>query len=350
MREFIKVVTGGQPREMGIDIGRATADIIRDLVAANPSFYQKQTGRSMAFIRRFAMRNYLPPARRFYPDYVSEIEGIAEGAGQRFEDVMVFSAEEEMLDIWTRWDRCSSASVRTRRGIYLLHNEDYVPRYRNRLVLIEGRPDGAPGFLSLSYPGTLAGSACGINTAGLAMSGNSLTFRPRRRGITKNFSLRDILAARTLNEAEQRFAVPDRAIGNSLNVVSAGEDGSFYIEATVLETARVDLAESDLLTHTNHVISPSIDRHGERASWNSRLRLAGLEFLLNRRRDRSTLQDLKEALSSKSHFLLRRGRQADDPETLASTVMDPRRGIMYVANRASSDGKYVEYELKKKRR
>jgi len=343
MPGFIKVVTGGTPREIGFDIGRATADILRDLLAGNPDFFRRNTGRGFAFLKRRAWTGFWPYVRRLYPDYVEELRGTAEGAGVDFEDLFVVSAEEELLDRWGGWDKCSSAAVCTGGGLLLLHNEDYIGRYENRLVLIDAAPVRRPAFLSLAYPGTLAGSSCGINRAGIAMSGNSLRFRPRERGIPKNFVLRDLLAARTMAAAHRMMRTQPRLAGNNVMIVSAGEGRAAYIEATRRQTALVPLTDAGHLAHTNHILSPDVRKRGESPTKSSFRRLAGMNGLLAARRGPPTLDFLKSVLSSAEHGLCYHGCGDDTPTTLASIIMDPRRGRMYLANRGDAVRRFREY-------
>lgn len=345
MKGFTRVVTGGSPRQIGRDVGRATASMLRELAKANPSFYRRQTRRSFVFLKNFARKNFLPHCRRVFPGYLEEIAGMAEGAGIAFDDLFIFSAEEELLDLWGGWDKCSSAAVRTRRGLFLLHNEDYIGRYHRRLVIIEAAPKGKPSFLSLGYPGTLAGSACGLNGAGIAFGGNSLRFPPGRTGIPKNFVLRELLAAGCLKEVERIMAVGPRLVGSNVTVISAREKAGAYVEAAAGVTARVDLGAAGILTHTNHILSPDIDTRPERPTRKSFLRLAGLEYLLSRQRGRFTLSGLKRTLSSPRGGLCYFSARPEEPTTLASIVMDPARGRMFVASRCGDDPGYREYRL-----
>jgi len=346
MSGFIKVITGGRPREIGYDIGRATADILRELAAANPSFYRRQTRRSFDFLKKFVRRRFLPHCRHIFPEYIEEIAGMAEGAGLDFYDLFIFSAEEELLDLWGGWDKCSSAAVRTRGGLYLLHNEDYIGRYHGRLVIVEASPKGRPAFLSLGYPGTLAGSACGLNNAGVAFGGNSLRFPPGRAGIPKNFVLRKLLAARSIKDVERTMAIGPRLVSNNVTVASSRERAAAYVEAADGGSARVDLGAAGILTHTNHILSPDIDSRRERPTRKSFLRLASLEYLLSRRRGKFTLDGLKRILSSGRGGLCYFNAQPEEPTTLASIVMDPARGRMFVANRCGNDPGYREYRLR----
>ncbi len=349
MSAFIRVVTGGSPRDIGHDVGRATAGILRELLAANPAFFRRQTKKDFGFLRRQAWQGFFPFVRRLYPDYVEELRGMAEGAGVDFPDLFVISAEEELLDRWGGWDKCSSAAVRGRDGLYLIHNEDYIGRYEGRLVLIDAAPRGRPAFLSLGYPGTLAGSSCGLNDRGLAMSGNSLRFLPRRRGIPKNFVLRDVLAAKDLRQAYRRMAVQPRLAGNNIMVVSSGEGRAAYIEAAPRQTVLVELGAARHLANTNHILSKDVRRRGEDPTAYSFRRLTGLNALLDRRRAAPTASGLKKVLSSPEFGLCYHGRGAETPTTLASIVMDPRRRRMFVARRAGSASRYREYRITARR-
>ncbi len=345
MREFIQVRTGGSGREIGVDIGRASAGILRELVAANAAFYERETRHGLGFIKRYVFRNFLPYVRRRYPSYLAEIRGIAEGSGLDFADIAVFSAEEELLDTWGGWDKCSTAAVRLRGRLLLLHSEDYIGRYHDRMVLVRAEPNGRPAFLSLSYPGTLAGSACGINAAGLAVSNNSLRFPPRRRGIPKNFFLRDTLAGRSVADVARTLAASPRAVAGNVTVVSSREDRATFIEATYKQTASADIGQNYALVHTNHIRLPQIDVRDEDPTRSSLIRFASLDYLLRRRAGRYTLAYLKSVLASESGKILYFNRKETAATTLASIVMDPARRTMYVAARCRRGNPYVRYRL-----
>ncbi len=345
MREFVKVETGGSGREIGVDIGRATAGILRELVAGNPVFYRSETGRGLDFIKRYVFRNFLPFVRRRYPSYLAEIRGIAEGAGLDFADIAVFSAEEELLDTWGGWDKCSTAAVRLRGRLLLLHSEDYIGRYHDKMVLVRAEPSGRPAFLSLSYPGTLAGSACGINSAGIATCNNSLRYQPRRRGIPKNFYLRDTLAARSVDDVIRSMAIGPRAVAGNVTVASSREGRAAFVEATLTQTAVANLGRNYALTHTNNVRSPEIDVRDERPTRNSLLRLAELDYMLRRRHGSYTLSYLGSVLGSEAHHLLRFNTKEKAAATLASVIMDPGRRTMHIAVRSRRGNPYVRYRL-----
>jgi isopenicillin-N N-acyltransferase-like protein len=346
MAGFVFVETGGSPREIGFDIGRASAEHVRHLVRTNPEFYGKETGRSYQFLVRHFMRHFLPYARRYSPDYVEEIAGIAEGSGLPFEDVAVFSAEEEILDTWGGWDKCTSAAVRDRDRLVLMHNEDYVCRYHGRMVVIKAEPRRGPAFLSMAYPGTLAGSACSLNSFGVAVSNNSLRFRPRRRGLPKNFVLRRLVEANGVAwaRAAVKRAVP-RAVSGSVNIVSAREGRAMFVESAPKCVVTMHLESAPFFVHANHVISPGIERRGEDPRPNSLVRQEAMERLLRRRNGRFGIAALKRILGSVTAGIRRCGIRESDPTTLASIVIDPSHRVMHACDRHLATGRWRAFRL-----
>jgi hypothetical protein len=334
MRAFVKVATGGSHREMGVDFGRAAKDVLRDLAAESRGHFH-------------AARHFRPAVRRRYPKYLEEVRGIAEGAGIAFDDIFYLTADEELVSLWERPEKCSTAVIRARDGLLLGHNEDYPPRYMDRLVVVDARPDDGPAFLALTYPYILAGPSCGLNDRGLAFGVDSLGFPARQRGVPTNYVLRDLYSARRLADVRRIVDVPGLVMGNAATVASARERDARTVEASYGGIAVIGMGKSGLLAHTNHVRSETIDRRGEKASWSSRKRLAALEHLLARPETR-TRSGLAKALSSKEYGLLRHGRRANESCTVASAVLDPGRGMMYVAKRGPRGHAFKPYSLMRK--
>ncbi|HTK05244.1 MAG TPA: C45 family peptidase [Candidatus Eisenbacteria bacterium] len=347
MSGFVVVRTGGSPREMGVDFGRAAREALRDLAAESRAHFRQWTGRDIATAKRHAASNYLPFVKRRYPNYLEEVRGIAEGAGIAFEDLFYLTADEELVSLWEKPEKCSSVALRLKRGMLLGHNEDYPPRYMDRLVIVEAHPDGAPAFLALTYPYIIAGPSCGMNDRGMAFAVDSLGYPARVRGVPTNYVLRDLYSARRTADVPGIVDVKEAVMGNAVTVASAPERKAFTIEAAPGGAAVLAMETDGLLAHTNHVRSASLDHTREKTSWSSRRRLAALEHLLSRAQDR-TAAGLKKALSSKDHGLLRFGRRANESCTIASAVLDPGRRIMYVAKRGPRGHAFRAYGLGKR--
>ena len=80
------------------ELGRAVGEGAREQIAAAVAFYEEHfpgmAGLSFAEAERQALE-YLPFARRYLPQYVEELAGMAEGSGQPFEKLLVPNCAEE---------------------------------------------------------------------------------------------------------------------------------------------------------------------------------------------------------------------------------------------------------------
>lgn len=339
------VRTGGTSSEIGNDVGRAGAGVIREIVDRSLRRLKRVTGRGPDFFRRFVTANFLPPSGRAFPDYIEEIRSMADGARVRFEDLFIVNCEEELGDIFdlrarhrlglsNRGDKCTSIAIRGRRFLLLGHNEDYEHHYLGRMTVISAEPNGLPAFLSLAYPGVLAGSACGLNAEGVAFGGNSLQFPLYRRGIPKNIILRHILAAKSLAHVERIMRFGPRATSGAVMAVSSDDDAAEFIETSPPEMEIGRLGPGGLLIHTNHVLSLAMDTRAERPTMSSFKRLAAARCSLRGKGGKAVDRDVFKALEA-----------ARQPTTLASILMRPSKREMIIIDRAPG-GRRRTYRLK----
>jgi isopenicillin-N N-acyltransferase like protein len=344
---FIHVHTGGSHREMGVDFGRAVKDVLRAFFQDSKAFYHSYSGRSIDFVRRYAMTHYYPQALRRYRGYMEEVRGIAEGAGMAFEDVFLLTADEEVTDLLEGplKDKCTSALVDSKRGAFLLHNEDYPEHYHGRLVICHAAPADAPAFLALTYPYMLAGPACGLNAAGLGFTIDSMNFPPRRSGTLSNFVQRDYYASRASNDVRKKSALRDLTASTAVGVLHESGRG-YMLELSTRGSDAYSIGRAKFLAHTNHAQSTRLPRASERPKLSSRARLAAAELGLDGKAavvDRRALQKLL-----KSPYLMMSRRNVVNPYdsvTLASAVIDLGERAMWVAKRGPGAHDFRKYAL-----
>ena len=148
-------------------------------------FYSSEAGRLMFSRTERVLKDQLP-------QYVREVEGLARGAGQDFRTMMMLninfpSGGKDILD-----KGCTSLLVpagASEQPRVLGHTEDGPPQARGKMFIMEVEiPAGedSPGefFTALSYPGSLAGRAMGVNhRQGLVWSMNSVSPTTTTTGI-----------------------------------------------------------------------------------------------------------------------------------------------------------------------
>lgn len=205
-------------------------------------------------------RLYLDYSRDVYPQYIDELEGIAEGAQVSFEDVFLSMCEE----LWesAAWrtgctDLAARGSATADGSTLIAHTNDLLPETEHNLVLIKVQAQNEPQFLAVS-PGAV-GISAGFNAAGISLTGNQLDNNDIRPGVPRLLLVRAILGSTSLGEALEHCLLPQRA--SSYNNVVADNNGEVYSMEGSASDVEAIYIENDIIAHTNHYISPSMRRY-----------------------------------------------------------------------------------------
>jgi isopenicillin-N N-acyltransferase like protein len=250
---FLRV--DGDHREVGRQVGVATADALRTAVAFEARL---PAGRSREDQLALAAR-YRDATLATTPWLVDEIDGAAEGAG--VDPLALFAASVE--EIWTVRPsqatdgevvdgRCSdlvAAPPATSDGhIWVAHTNDLAPSSEASLVAIEWHVPGEPVVFSLGIGPWIS---VGWNSAGLSLTGNELSPNDERVGVPRLLMVREQLTAWSLDEAVGMALRTDRA--SSYNTVFAHRDGRVVnVEGSGGDAEVTGPSAAGTLAHTNH--------------------------------------------------------------------------------------------------
>jgi isopenicillin-N N-acyltransferase-like protein len=286
----------GSHREVGAQIGRATAETVHRFAAAP---YDADL-----------VRRYRAVTLEHLPWIVEELEGVAQEAG--VEPPAVFAASVEELAATPAAAGCSdlvALGEATADGHLLVaHNNDLGAEDEADLVAIEWRVKGEPTVFTL---GNGPWISVGWNDAGLSVTGNELTPNDARVGIPRLLQMRDVLTRRTLSEAVAAVLHPARA--SSYNWVlahAAGEAVDVEGSATAAGEAR---PRDGVLAHANHYEHPAMRRfEGRSRVDDSATRSCRAAELLAGRDRPVTAAWLREALSDHENAPESLCRHGDD--------------------------------------
>jgi isopenicillin-N N-acyltransferase-like protein len=197
-------------------------------------------------------------SRAVYPQYVEEIEGIAEGAGCPFDEVFLAMCEELREPAFWRARGCTDFAARGRATVdgstLLAHTNDEAPDREEGVVILRVQAGDEPEFLGVSLDGL--GISAGFNAAGIALTGNEVSARDVRPGVPRLLIVRAILAARRLGEAMDACLLPQRA-SNYNNIIADPWGEVYSVEGSATDYEALYI-EDDILAHANHYISPSM--------------------------------------------------------------------------------------------
>jgi hypothetical protein len=211
--------------------------------------------------------------------YLSELEGLAEGAGRPFEELFLVNMRGEYTGyLRSQAHGCADCAVVTDEAALFGHNEDASPAFRGNLYIVHAQIVGVPAFTALSYPGFLCGNAFGFNAEGICFSVDDVQPQKMRVGIGRHFIARSLLESRSLDDAIERVTVAGRASGFSYTIGSIPERRIVHVEVAP-EVHRLRQIRRPYF-HANHYLE--LDSVDQVIHPSSRARVERADALLRR--------------------------------------------------------------------
>lgn len=246
-----------------------------------------------------------------FPDYVTELEGIAQGAGVSFDELLVANMGDNYENYVPQPDGsgCSSCSLITPEIAVFGHSEDNWPMYKDQMYLARMEITGKPSLTALCYPGYLPGRALGFNSQGICFCANSVGPKKICTGMGRHFVTRSIFEARSLDEAIQLAAGPEHASGVNLTIGSLKERRIVDLEISPDDHHLLEIKGQYF--HANHYIR--LSQTDQLISPSSRSRqIRGDELLAEGTlRDKQSLLSILRDQKKRDYPILRDGQPPD---------------------------------------
>ncbi|ARP90459.1 acyl-CoA--6-aminopenicillanic acid acyltransferase [Bordetella genomosp. 9] len=351
--------------------GRAYGEQARERIARSIAHYSEQAARwrlARAEIDRI-IHSYIPAVKKFDENYLTEMQGIAEGAGVRLEDIFLLNARTEVMKLAFKPelrarllgesnDGCTSVKV-TRQATadgQLIHaqNWDWKEECAETGVVLRILRDDGPDILTFTEAGMLARS--GFNSAGISITGNNLESDRdyRQIGVPLPLIRRKALESPYLALALHAVYATPKTGSNNMAVCHR-EGVAINFECAPDETFLLH-PENGLLVHSNHWLSPialaKLKDTGIAFSPCTLYREQRVRELLTPHVGRITADTVKQALLDDFQTpwsVCRPPRQDFGRDTRSATVstvvMQPARGLMEVASLPALDPTFTTYEL-----
>jgi isopenicillin-N N-acyltransferase-like protein len=287
---FVHIQARGSYREIGRQIGEAArAEIEASVAFFRDNFVSMSGGLTFAEAETQAA-GYLRYAQRYLPHLVEELDGIAEGSGVPFSQLMVPNCGEEFTSTEgvhgehhhgfaaggpLGGDYCTAVAVSANGRHVIGHDMDwYTIDAPNNMLYDVTVPDGTR-FIGIAGAAYLP--MIGMNSHGIGSVSNSVHSDDNRLGVPNVFVRRWTLEAATLEEARDRGLLAARARGT--NHFYNDLDGRLWdIETSA--TASAFMERDSFMAHTNHYVAPEMAPfEGERYQESS-TRLATAERML----------------------------------------------------------------------
>jgi isopenicillin-N N-acyltransferase like protein len=255
--------------------GEQARDRIGTSIDAYRDVFRAYAGWDWDRVRREASR-YEEPIQAFDPQYLEEMQGIADGADTDLADILSINVRTEVMFAakaraaeahgnGRRQGECSAFAVlptASRDGHTLIgQNWDWLLHCFDTVVVRESEQEDGPNFVSVVEAGLLAKT--GMNSSGLGVATNALVVDDDRGepGIPYHVLLRAFMDCETISDA---YAAAQKGFrSSSANYLLAHRDGiAVDLEATPGDFSRLFLVFPDdgVLLHTNHFRAEAFDR------------------------------------------------------------------------------------------
>jgi isopenicillin-N N-acyltransferase-like protein len=319
------------------------------------------TGRSLGRKQVLALAEAcLPAHREFTPDSVEELEGMAAATGLSLPELIVVNGFTDFVDTVYAAGRGSTDAATTSASAddctamlvpglraadarpLLGQTWDMHASAAEQVLLLRGRPEGAPEFLSFTSVGCVG--MIGMNEAGLAVGINNLMAGDGRPGVMWTFAVRELLKRETLAEALDLLErIPLAGAHNYLLLDRNGNGAN--VEATGTRR-HVTPLDGEPLVHTNHCLFPStqaVERdRAETSLASSRRRLARASELLGRGK---VTPDRLQAITADEPIICASPAPPLHVATCGAAIMRPATGELWAVKGRPSQGRYRRYTV-----
>lgn len=268
------------PGDRGREFGRCNADAVKNTISFYRRLVQRDFGAGEADVRHWGEQAADAICHVRCGELGEEIAGLAHGAGEPVESLMVLNARTELLAgsryaagtgqprlaIEPPRASCAECSVvglpraRTRGGqCYLAQNWDFHPDLRASRVLWGIQRSDGRWICTLAEAGMLA--KIGLNSSGLAMTINYLVTPDDGGldGVPIHILARMVLDCGDLSSALRELATARVTASTAFNLAFSDEEDDTLISVEVTPSgSRVTHPTAEgILVHTNHFLDPA---------------------------------------------------------------------------------------------
>lgn len=346
---FREITVAGPPRLLGQQLGEAARDEVRafcDLALGDLDAGVGPT-REEAFE---VARGSSELVRRYAPWLLDEVQGIAEGAGVAVELIMLLQVRNQLAPAAV--PGCTSIALppdeSSGRGPIVAQNWDNDPRLDASIVVLTRHPTDRPAVMTVGPAGLIA--YIGFNEQQVAACLNTLPAPSRSMGVPHYFTLREIYASRSLQEAVAAVRRAQRAIPAS--IMLSTPQGAADLEVTIDDVHLLRGGRpGETLTHTNHCLHPDLqgiaDAFGDLGR--SRARKRRVDALVSAWA--AGERDVGAALRDHDAYPRSICRHANEDletgwwQSVFSVIIEPRDHRMHVSRGTPCNHPYETYSL-----
>ena len=252
----------GTRHQMGSQHGEALRVQIQNMARQSRDQLRHQIGKLDKELD-YRIQGMVPYVKRFFPELIEEVRGIAAGAAIDFFDAMLLQCRFELIYApgHVEGGECTLVGVTAERSEHgtciIAQNVDLSPFNLDYAVLLHMVPDCGPEVLTTTFSGILAQE--GINSTGLGLCGSMVVPKGHRVGLpNRNFLRRAVLEQCSVEDALALIArTLPRATGHNL-MLSDISERLVDVEQTTVTHQVLKPDATGIIAHSNHYVADSL--------------------------------------------------------------------------------------------
>lgn len=295
-------------------------------------------------------------------DYIDEMQGIADGAGVEFDDILLLNCRSEVVlrnaeDATP--DGCTAIAATPRRtksgGTLIGQNWDWKPSQRDAMIIVKIKQtaNDKPNLVLLTEAGIIG--KYGMNSAGLGFCFNAMAVNDFPHGaLPLHIACRGAMDSQNLCEAINK--VTRVQLGCAVNFLFASRDGVAVDVEVSNDDFDVLYPENGVMVHTNHFRSLRLPRYPykdtAKSKWPDSFIRLGRAIELTDPIEELTVQDFQHVFADHADYPTSICHHEDprDPVharlgTVTSFIMDLYRFEMHVCLGAPCEKRYELYKF-----
>lgn len=260
-----KIQLQGTAKEIGYKHGsEGKAQVIQSLTTYEKLFHgYRQIDWKEARERAL---DHVKAIEKYDPSMLDEMEGIAEGAGVDFEDILALNARSEIALTGYKGtafsDGCTAIAI-TRpvtNQTLLGQNWDWKGTQKDSLLLLNIEAEDKPDITMITEGGIIG--KIGFNSAGVGVCFNALHTDKKSNEVPIHLGLRAVLDSYSLTEAVSKIKHGQMACAASFLIAYDSGAGGMAVNMEVSPFEADFVGEDNAaLVHTNHILSPLLKQN-----------------------------------------------------------------------------------------
>lgn len=261
---LLQLEAGGKGYQRGLHHGTIYKEQIRQLMERWKANI-KQTLRADpdSILKKFLQQtDFMPAIRKYTPDLLQEVYGIAAGSGQSFEDTYAFQLPDEFwvfIDAMgkdTSLHHCSGIGIPgTKNSPAMISQNLDIDKWMDGFQLLMHIPKSryGPEQYILTCPGMIGFN--GMNEKGIGICVNTImSLRAGKTGLPVSFMVRALLSK--TNEKQVISFLLETPHASGQNYLIGIQDSVYDFEASAAVVKRLlPVDSSGFLIHTNHSLT-----------------------------------------------------------------------------------------------